>query len=126
MGPSQCNTIHILRSGKRVDNKVSNQPSKPVPKPTPPVPAQPTPDNPSSSSEPSTSKAKGKKKVDEQPYRPIAPFPNMLANQKLNAHMEKIREMFNQVQINVPLLDAIQQVPSYAKFLKEEEESKCP
>jgi len=32
--------------------------------------------------------------------------------------MEKIREMFNQVQINVPLLDAIQQVPSYAKFLK--------
>ena len=33
--------------------------------------------------------------------------------------MEKIREMFNQVQINVPLLDAIQQVPSYAKFLKE-------
>ena len=27
--------------------------------------------------------------------------------------------MFNQVQINVPLLDAIQQVPSYAKFLKD-------
>ena len=33
--------------------------------------------------------------------------------------MEKIREMFNQVEINVPLLDAIQQVPSYAKFLKD-------
>jgi len=33
--------------------------------------------------------------------------------------MEKIREMFNQVQINVSLLDAIQQVPSYAKFLKD-------
>ena len=32
--------------------------------------------------------------------------------------MEKILEMFNQVKINVPLLDAIQQVPSYAKFLK--------
>ena len=27
--------------------------------------------------------------------------------------------MFNQVKINVPLLDAIQQVPSYAKFLKD-------
>ena len=27
--------------------------------------------------------------------------------------------MFNQVQINVPLFDAIQQVPSYAKFLKD-------
>jgi len=33
--------------------------------------------------------------------------------------MEKIFEMFNQVKINVPLLDAIQQVPSYAKFLKD-------
>jgi len=33
--------------------------------------------------------------------------------------MEKIFEMFNQVKINVPLLDAIQQVPLYAKFLKD-------
>ena len=121
MGPSQCNTIHILRSGKRVDNKVSNQPTKSVSKSVskPPVPVQPTQDNPSSSSDPSTSKDKGKEKVDEQPYKPVVPFPNRLANHKLNAHMEKIREMFNQVQINIPLLDAIQQVPSYAKFLKE-------
>ena len=113
MGPSQCNTIHILRSGKQVDNKVSNQPTKSVSKSVskPPVPVQPTQDNPSSSSEPSTFKAKEKEKADEQPYKPIAPFPNRLANQKLNVHMEKIREMFNQVQINVPLFDAIQQVP---------------
>ena len=34
-------------------------------------------------------------------------------------HMEKILEMFNQVKLNVPLLDAIQQVPAYAKFLKD-------
>ena len=47
------------------------------------------------------------------------PFPNRLATNKTNAQMEKIREIFNQVQINVPLLDAIQQVPSYAKFLKD-------
>ena len=33
--------------------------------------------------------------------------------------MDKIIEIFNQVKINVPLLDAIQQVPSYAKFLKD-------
>jgi len=31
--------------------------------------------------------------------------------------MEKILEMFNQVKINLPFLDAIQ-VPIYAKFLK--------
>ena len=34
-------------------------------------------------------------------------------------HMKKILEMFNQVKLNVPLLDAIQQVPAYAKFLKD-------
>jgi len=34
-------------------------------------------------------------------------------------HMEKILEMFNQVKVNVPFLDAIQQVPAYAKFLKD-------
>ena len=33
--------------------------------------------------------------------------------------MEKILEMFNQVKLNVPLLDAIQQVPAYTKFLKD-------
>jgi len=32
--------------------------------------------------------------------------------------MDKILEMFNQVKINVSLLDIIQQVPSYAKFLR--------
>jgi len=33
--------------------------------------------------------------------------------------MDKIIEIFNQVEINVSLLDAIQQVPSYIKFLKD-------
>ena len=33
--------------------------------------------------------------------------------------MDKIIQIFNQVKINMPLLDAIQQVPSYAKFLKD-------
>ena len=33
--------------------------------------------------------------------------------------MEKILEMFNQVKLNVLLLNAIQQVPAYAKFLKD-------
>ena len=33
--------------------------------------------------------------------------------------MKKMLEMFNQVKLNVPLLDAIQQVPAYAKFLKD-------
>ncbi|PKA52184.1 hypothetical protein AXF42_Ash014121 [Apostasia shenzhenica] len=33
--------------------------------------------------------------------------------------MDKIREIFSQVKINIPLLEAIQQMPPYAKYLKE-------
>ena len=84
-----------------------------------PVIIPPTQNDPSSSSQPSTSKSNNKYKIDEQPYKPIVPFPNRLANNKTTAQMEKLREMFKQVQINVSLLDAIQQVPSYVKFLKD-------
>jgi hypothetical protein len=38
---------------------------------------------------------------------------------KKNAQFPEILEVFKQVQINIPFLDAIQQVPSYAKFLKD-------
>ena len=42
----------------------------------------------------------------------------MRAPKKLNNHSE-IYELFKQVKVNIPLLDAIKQIPSYAKFLKD-------
>ncbi len=53
----------------------------------------------------------------ECPFPP--PFPQRLKPlQKLEPNSE-ILELFKQVKINIPLLDAIKQVPSYAKFLKD-------
>ena len=50
---------------------------------------------------------------------PPAPYPHRLrAPKKLNNHSE-IYELFKQVKVNIPLLDAIKQIPSYAKFLKD-------
>ncbi|KAK0601042.1 hypothetical protein LWI29_020785 [Acer saccharum] len=70
--------------------------------------------------------SKGKERVDEPtPSKektkfPLAPpFPHALNNQKKLNHNSEIYEMFKQVKINIPLLDAIKQVPSYAKFLKD-------
>jgi hypothetical protein len=37
----------------------------------------------------------------------------------MEGRLEDILEVFKQVQINIPFLDAIQQIPSYAKFLKD-------
>ena len=108
IGPKQCNTVHILRSKKQVDNQVFSHPAPNKPVSSSPVIIPQTQNDPSSSSQPSTSKSKNKNKTDEQTYKPIVPFPNRLANNKTNAQMEKIREIFNQVQINLPLLDAIQ------------------
>ncbi|XP_073024280.1 uncharacterized protein [Primulina eburnea] len=47
------------------------------------------------------------------------PFPHALKNtKKLNLNSD-IYDIFKQVKVNIPLLDAIKQVPSYAKFLKD-------
>ena len=112
--PNQCHMVHTLRSGKQVDNQVSMplDPSMPsIPSSSTSIPSSSTP-APSSPTETEAEKSAG------QLHQPIAPFPNRLRSNN-NAHMEKLLEVFNQVRLNIPLLDAIQHVPSYAKFLKD-------
>jgi hypothetical protein len=48
-----------------------------------------------------------------------APYLERLKAPKKNAQFAEILEVFKQVQINILFLDAIQQVSSYAKFLKD-------
>ncbi|XP_024042762.1 uncharacterized protein LOC112099576 [Citrus clementina] len=50
---------------------------------------------------------------------PEPPFPHALNKPKKSNHSSEIYEIFKQVKVNIPLLDAIKQVPSYAKFLKD-------
>ena len=48
-----------------------------------------------------------------------APFPQrLIPPPKVNQNFE-ILEVLKQVKVNIPLLDAIKQIPSYAKFLKD-------
>ena len=55
---------------------------------------------------------------DKTSHGPPAPYPHRLrAPKKVNNHSE-IYELFKQVKVNIPLLDAIKQIPSYAKFFK--------
>ena len=49
---------------------------------------------------------------------PLPPFPHRL-KKKDRAHVEKMRETFSQVKIDIPLLDVIQQMPPCAIFLKD-------
>ena len=50
---------------------------------------------------------------------PNVPFPRRFMQSKKDESEKDILETFRKVQVNIPLLDAIKQVPKYAKFLKE-------
>ena len=61
----------------------------------------------------------GEPEKDKASHVPPAPYPHRLrASKKVNNHSE-IYELFKQVKLNIPLLDVIKQIPSYAKFLKD-------
>ena len=47
------------------------------------------------------------------------PFPQALKDKKKASKQVEILEVLRQVKVNIPLLDMIKQVPSYAKFLKD-------
>jgi len=66
-----------------------------------------------------TTKEIGEKK--RKPYKPIPPFPSRFRNptSKVNEANQEILETLKKVEINIPLLDTIKQVPRYAKCLKE-------
>ncbi|XP_071939809.1 uncharacterized protein [Coffea arabica] len=63
------------------------------------------------------------KEVIRTPVVPVKPnpplFPNRLERPKKQDKEKEILEMFRKVEINIPLLDAIKQIPRYAKFLKD-------
>lgn len=53
------------------------------------------------------------------PYEPPIPFPQRLKKHKLDKQYRKFLEVFKKLHINIPFADALVQMPSYAKFLKD-------
>ena len=109
--PTQLNAIHTLRSGKQIDNQVRMPPDQT------PSPIQNTPSDEEIPSDDQNAELEIEPDLDR--YRLVAPFPDRLKPRKNSLQVEKILETFKQVKINIPLLDAIEQIPSYAKFLKD-------
>ncbi len=111
----QVQAITTLRSGRRVDNYVQEKVDEQteIPQNLQKDKGKQVNIEASSSSAPTL----------EIPYEPQVPFPERLkAPSHFGKQGEKIQDMmevFKQVKINLPLLDAIKQVPAYAKFLKD-------
>ena len=56
---------------------------------------------------------------EEVKIRVPPPFPQVLRKKKNYVNQTKMLEVLRQVKVNIPLLDMIKQVPTYAKFLKD-------
>ncbi|XP_026396991.1 uncharacterized protein LOC113291706 [Papaver somniferum] len=103
---NQVQDVTSLRSGRVIDNHVSNPKENEHARNTPIV-MQVTP---------ATQKEANESEIT---YVPRATFPQRLLPRKKGTSSSDILEVFKQVNINIPLLHAIKQIPLYAKFLKD-------
>ncbi|RDY13523.1 hypothetical protein CR513_01544, partial [Mucuna pruriens] len=85
-----------LRSGKEL-----SQPAQQLPRPT------------EADSEPNVDSQSRLEKI------VLVPFPTRTISTRKPESDEELLKMFRKVEINIPLLDAIKQIPKYAKFLNE-------
>ena len=60
-----------------------------------------------------------KQKEKVQAYTPAVPFPQRLQKARREEQFSKFLEIFKKIEINIPFVEAIDQMPNYAKFLKE-------
>ncbi|KAD4180096.1 hypothetical protein E3N88_28687 [Mikania micrantha] len=54
-----------------------------------------------------------------KPYQPPLPYPGRLRKEKMEEEYGKFLGIFKQLHINLPFVEALAQMPKYAKFLKD-------
>ncbi|CAL9012107.1 unnamed protein product, partial [Prunus brigantina] len=114
----QAKAVITLRSGKVINgvgNEVTNESDH--------VNAGPTQEeNEKSNDDPSNAtfsyEAPSLHKA-EKPYTPPIPFPGRLAKSKQDKSFKEIFDILSKVNVNLPLLDVIRNMPAYGKFFKE-------
>ncbi|CAN6576807.1 unnamed protein product [Malus baccata var. baccata] len=115
----QAKAITTLRNGKVINNRVGNEVTNEFDHVNAGVtqgenekpneePSQAT----SSFEAPNLHKA-------EKPYTPPIPFPGRLAKSKQDKSFKEIFDILSKVNVNLPLLDVIRNMPAYGKFFKE-------
>ncbi|CAN6700821.1 unnamed protein product [Malus baccata var. baccata] len=74
--------------------------------------------HPPNASNPSAIGKKGSIPINSNVIPPDVPFPSRFLQAKNEEEEKDVLEMFRKVHVNIPLLDAIKQIPKYAKFFK--------
>ncbi|CAN6552459.1 unnamed protein product [Malus baccata var. baccata] len=119
-GHEDCNVVWTLRCGKSYDNHANcteqNLPAMPI-----------TAESEMPAAEPDKSAEKQNlhstkiipKQISQRVYDPPLPYPERVIPKARDRQLKDFMQTLSKVQINIPLLDAIEKIPSYAKFLKE-------
>ena len=55
----------------------------------------------------------------KQTKTPCLPFPQRMGSGALDKQFQKVLKVFKQLDITIPFLEAVTQMPKYAKFLKD-------
>ncbi|XP_070679611.1 uncharacterized protein [Malus domestica] len=120
-GGADCKAVRVLRSGKSFDNRDENclKNSR--------VTSQPKTDsgnveksaNSKDSEQTVNSSEDGAVIVEDRVYEPPMPYPERLKPKVKDQQLTDFMKTLSKVQINLPLIDAIKNIPSYAKFLKD-------
>nr|XP_043611734.1 uncharacterized protein LOC122583390 [Erigeron canadensis] len=97
--PPNARNEYVHEEEEQVDEEVEMEPNPAVQNPAVP--------------------SKQAEKPEVKPYKPIIPFPRRLVKEKLKKHMEKFVSHLSKLHINIPFLDAIVQMPGYAKCLRQ-------
>ncbi|XP_073051249.1 uncharacterized protein [Primulina eburnea] len=93
-----------LRSGKELDGKNSNEKDE----------------KEVILEEVETEESKVEVEVEQPPvFKPILPYPQRFKQKKLDEQFAKFLEIFKKIHINIPFADSLEQMPNYAKFIKD-------
>ncbi|XP_073025210.1 uncharacterized protein [Primulina eburnea] len=110
VNPKENASAMVLRSGKEIDQK-NTSPTKVTEE--------------KSTNEEIKGESEKEPKVNSKPLSStisnavVPPFPSRLEKSKKMDYEKEVLETFRKVEINIPLIDAIKQIPRYAKFLKD-------
>ncbi|CAN6713104.1 unnamed protein product [Malus baccata var. baccata] len=120
-GGADCKVVRVMRSSKSFDNKVENSVRNSQ------MASQLITDsgnveksaNQKDSEQPLKSSENGADTIADRVYEPPMPYPERLKPKVKDQQLTDFMKTLSKVQINLPLIDAIKNISSYAKFFKD-------
>ncbi|KAL3643617.1 hypothetical protein CASFOL_014432 [Castilleja foliolosa] len=114
----QAQAITTLRNGKVIDNQVV-MPEEEKEQENDTLVQSETNEEISKPKESEKTKPTDKLHKSSTPYKPPIPFPSRLQPEAKNKKFLELFNMLSKVNVNLPLLEVIENIPAFGKFLKD-------